>query len=142
MIDMNNKNGARIKMCWAFRIRYKNQVAVDMEAPACCEHFIRNEQDWKKGRVERTKRSLRELFSENKQYLRGAVVLLAYDSDEVNNRVRVAAKQVGAPEGLAAHYVCLSSYITPKEFVLRNENRGYLWYPADPLVRMCRCHFS
>ncbi|CDJ64193.1 hypothetical protein, conserved [Eimeria necatrix] len=75
------------------RIRYKNQLVVDMEAPACCEHFVRSEQDWKKGRVERTKRSLRELFSENRQYLRGAIVLLAYDSDEVNNRVRVAAKQ-------------------------------------------------
>ena len=54
-----------------------------------------SEADWKKGRVETTKRKLRDLLQSVKQGLRGALVVLAYDSDEVNNRVRVAAKQVG-----------------------------------------------
>lgn len=82
-------------MCGTRRIRHRGQLTVDMDAPACCEHFIRSEADWKKGRVERTKRSLRDLFIRQRHGLRGAVVLLAYDSDDTNNRVRVAAKQVG-----------------------------------------------
>ncbi|XP_026192612.1 uncharacterized protein LOC34622554 [Cyclospora cayetanensis] len=76
------------------RIRYKNQLVVEMEAPVCCEHFVKTEAEWKRGKVEVTKRSLRDLFSLHRQGLRGAIVLLAYDSDEVNNRVRIAAKQV------------------------------------------------
>lgn len=80
------------------RIRHRGQLTVDMEAPACCEHFIRSEADWKKGRVERTKRSLRDLFIKQRHGLRGAIILLAYDSDDTNNRVRVAAKQVSVQQ--------------------------------------------
>ncbi|KAL8437171.1 hypothetical protein ACSSS7_001150 [Eimeria intestinalis] len=47
------------------------------------------------GRVEVTKRRFRELLTARKGSLRGAIIVLAYDSEEVNNRVRVAAKQDG-----------------------------------------------
>lgn len=66
-----------------------------MAKPSAREYFFMDESDWKKGRVERTKRKLRDLLNRMRQGLRGAIVALAYDSDEVNDRVRVAAKQVG-----------------------------------------------
>ena len=66
-----------------------------MTRPAVCERFIMDESEWKKGRVERTKRKLRDFLESVKQGLRGAIVVLAYDSDDINDRVRIAAKQVG-----------------------------------------------
>ncbi|KAL8434248.1 hypothetical protein Efla_002013 [Eimeria flavescens] len=67
---------------------------VDMDQPEACEEFVAAPNEWTKGQVEQTKRKLRDLLIKYKGFLRGAIVVLAYDGDEVNDRVRVAAKQV------------------------------------------------
>ncbi|KAL8271256.1 hypothetical protein Esti_004822 [Eimeria stiedai] len=71
----------------------EEESAIDMDQPAVCEQFEAREAKWGKGQVEVTKRRFRELLTRFKGSLRGAIVVLAYDSEDTNNRVRVAAKQ-------------------------------------------------
>lgn len=99
----------------AFRIHFRNATAVEMQMvePDSLEEFFKDEAAWARGKVEQTKRELADVFNRrDKENCRGSVVLLAYDSDDVNNRVRVAAKQVRRE--------LLSSYIVyVSEFALR-----------------------
>lgn len=140
------------------KVRFRNVTAVEMQMvePDALEEFFKDEDAWTTGKVERTKRQLADVFNRrDKENCRGSLVLLAYDSDDVNNRVRVAAKQVSLqldypiqcckfqtlyqfrtmPSGDKSMNVWWNVYVQFQTKIIDESNEaGVPWVAEDPLA--------